>query len=157
MEIWAGSEMNQIEEVTILEANNVKVTNQRAVIGTKTYSLSDDVSAGIVKDRSMVGCLMGALITGALITGLLSFANPEISSAFRIAAAILFGAAIIVAVLAQPNYILQITSGSVKADVLQSMDRDYLEAIVDAIDQVVGAPAGDDEVRAGGIEKASRP
>ena len=156
MEIWAGSEMNQIDEVTILESNNVRVTNQRAVIGAKTYSLSDDVSAGIVKDRSMVGCLIGALIIGALITGLLSFANPEISSGFRITAAILFGAAIIVAVLAQPNYILQITSGSVKADVLQSMDKEYLETIVNAINGVAAEALTDDEVRAADFEKASR-
>ena len=46
-------------------------------------------------------------------------------------------AAVVVALLAPPTYILEISSMSGQAEILQSMDGDYLRKIVDAISDAI--------------------
>ena len=53
------------------------------------------------------------------------------------AAFIFLGAAIVVGILAQPSYIVQIRSVSGNTDVLRSMDQDYLQRVVDAINNAL--------------------
>jgi hypothetical protein len=129
--------MNDVGEITILEEADVKITNLRAAIGTKTYVLSDLISVRMTKESSMVGCLTVALFSGGLLLGLFSFVSATYNLEYCLAAFIILAAALVVALLAQPNYILQIRNASGKSDILQSMDEDYLRRIVDAIDEAM--------------------
>ncbi len=129
--------MNDVGEITILEEADVKITTLRAVIGIKTYVLSDLISVRMTKESSMVGCLIAALFSGGLLLGLFSFVSATYNLEYCSAAFIILAAALVVALLAQPNYILQIRSVSGKSDILQSMDEDYLRRIVDAIDEAM--------------------
>jgi Family of unknown function (DUF6232) len=124
--------MNDAGEITILEEGNVKITNRKAIVGMKSYPISDIVSVGITRDATMLGCLIVALISGGLLLVLFSY---------RAAAFLFFGAAVVVALLAQPNYIVQIRSMTGSADVLRSVDQDYLKRIVDAINRAVAYQA----------------
>jgi hypothetical protein len=126
--------MNDAGEIIILEEGNVKITNRKAIVGMKSYPISDIVSVGITRDATMVGCLIVALIIGGLLLVLFSY---------RAAAFIFLGAAAVVALLAQPNYIVQIRSMSGSADVLHSIDRDYLTRIVDAINRALAYESKD--------------
>lgn len=126
--------MKDVRETTILEEGEVTITSARAIIGTKTYAISDILSATLTRDSSMVGCLILTLISGAFLLGLLSLGG---GSGYRVAAFIFLGAAIVVGILAQPSYIVQIRSVSGNTDVLRSMDQDYLQRVVDAINDAL--------------------
>jgi len=137
--------MNDVGEITILEEADVRITNLRAVIGTKTYALSDVISVRMTKEGSIVGCLIAALISGALLLGLFSLVSATYNSGYCFTAFIFLGAAIVVALLAQPTYNIQIRSLSGNEDILQSMDGDYLKRIVDAINDAIVYELTDDE------------
>jgi hypothetical protein len=50
---------------------------------------------------------------------------------------IFFGAALDVALLAQPSYILQVRSMIGSADILHSIDQDYLKRVGEAINEAM--------------------
>lgn len=135
--------MKEVGEIIILEEADVKITTLRAVIGAKTYVLSDLISVRMSKERSMVGCLVAALLSGGLLLGLFSFVSARYNLEYCLAAFIILAAALVVALLAQPNYILQIRSTSGKTDLLQSMDEEYFRRIVDAIEEAMGVRVTD--------------
>ena len=129
--------MNDVRERTILEEGDVKITNLRAVIGPSTYALSDVISVRMTQDRSGIGCAIAALIGVGISLGLFSFVNSSYNSELFLTGIISLGGAVVVALLAPPNYVLQLRSISGKADILQSTDRDYLKRIVNAINDAV--------------------
>jgi hypothetical protein len=126
--------MNDVGEIIILEEGDVKITHRKAIIGAKTYAISDIVSVGIKRDASMVGCVIIALISVGLLLGLFSY---------QVAALIFLGAAAVVALLAQPSYIVQIRSISGSADILHSIDQEYLKRVVDAINDALAYESTD--------------
>jgi hypothetical protein len=141
--------MNDVGEITILEEVDVKITTQRAVIGAKTYTLSDLISVRITREGSMVGCLLAALLSSGLLLGLYSLVSAAYNLQICLAAFIILGAALVVALLAQPNYILEIRRVSGKTDLLQSMDAEYFRRIVDAIEEAMSVRVTEDQVKAG--------
>lgn len=135
--------MNDVRETIILEEGDVKITSERAIVGTKTYAISDIISVSIKRDSSMVGCLIIALISGAFLLGLLSMGG---GSGYRVTAFIFLGSAAVVALLAQPNYIVQIRSIAGSTDILHSMDQDYLQRVVQAINDALAYKSTDHRV-----------
>ena len=129
--------MNNVRERTILEEGDVKITNRRVVIGPNTYPLTDLISVGMTKDRTAIGCAIAAFVGVGILLGLLSLVSEVYNSEYCLAGIISLGAAVVVALLAPPNYILQIRSMSGKAEILRSMDEDYLRRIVDAINNAL--------------------
>jgi hypothetical protein len=120
--------MNDVGEITILDEGEVRITNRKAIIGTRTYAISDIISVRIKRDASLLGCLIVGLIGGGLLLGLFSY---------QALAFIFFGAALVVALLAQPSYILQVRSVAGSADILHSIDQDYLKRVGEAIDEAM--------------------
>lgn len=131
--------MNDAGETTILEEGDVIITNRRAVIGPKTYAMSDVTSVGMTKAGSAAGCVIAALMSGGLLLGLFSFVSDIYNSQYCLTGFICLGSAMVVAFNTPPNYIIQISSMSGRADILQSMDKDYLERIIDAINDAIVA------------------
>ena len=129
--------MNDLRERIILEEGEIKITDRRVVIGTNTYALSDVISVRLTKDRSGIGCAIAALIGVGILLGLFSLASTIYNSELCLTGIISLGAAVVVALLAPPNYTLQLRSMSGKADILRSMDEDYLKRIVDAINNAI--------------------
>jgi len=135
--------MNDLRERTILEEGDVKITNRTVVIGPNTYALSDVISVRLTKDRSGIGCAMGAFISVGFLLGLFSLVSTIYNSELCLTGIISLGGAVVVALLAPPNYVLQLRSMSGKAGILQSTDRDYLRRIVNAINDAVGYELAD--------------
>src|SRR5258705_14011881 len=129
--------MNNVRERTILEEGDIKITNLRAVIGTNTYLLTDVISVGMTKDRTGIGCAIAAFVGVGILLGLFSLVSEVYNSEICLTGIISLGAAVVVALLAPPDYILQIRSMSGKAEILRSMDEDYLRRIVDAINNAL--------------------
>jgi hypothetical protein len=128
--------MNESSERTILEEGDIKITNQRAIIGTKTYALSDLIYARITKDSSLGGCTIIVFVSLGVVLELFTLLSPIYNLEIQIVAFICFGAAI-VALLVPPNYVLQIRSLSGQVSILRSMDEYYLRRIVDAINNAI--------------------
>ena len=135
--------MNDVHERTILEEGDVKITNRRVVIGIKTHALSDVISVRMTQDRSGIGCAIAALIVVGILLGVFSLVSTSFNSELFLTGIISLGGAVVVALLAPPNYVLQLRSMSGKADILQSTDRDYLRRIVNAINDAVGYELAD--------------
>lgn len=134
--------MSEIGEITILESGNIKITNRRAVLGTDSYAISNIIVARVTKEGSMVGCLVVSLISIGLLVGLFAIVSDTISetdySRYLLTAAfICVSSALVVAVTAQPNYTIQISGPFGSLEVLQSGDKNYLESIVDAIQDAI--------------------
>jgi len=129
--------MNDLRERIILEEGEIKITDRRVVIGTNTYALSDVISVRLTKDRSGIGCAIAALIGVGILLGLFSLASTIYNSDLCLTGIISLGGAVVVALLAPPNYVLQLRSMSGKADIIRSMDEDYLKRIVDAINNTI--------------------
>lgn len=129
--------MNNVRERTILEEGDVKITNLRAVIGSNTYAMTDLISVRMTKDRTAIGCAIAAFVGVGILLGLFSLVSELYNSEYCLAGIISLGAAVVVALLAPPNYILQIKSMSGEAEILRSMDEDYLRRIVDAINNAM--------------------
>ena len=91
----------------------------------------------MTKDRTAIGCAIAAFVGVGILLGLLSLVSEVYNSEYCLAGIISLGAAVVVALLAPPNYILQIRSMSGKAEILRSMDEDYLRRIVDAINNAL--------------------
>ena len=129
--------MNDVRERTILEEGDVKITNRTVVIGPSTYALSDVISVRLTQDRSGIGCAIAAFAGVGLSLGLASLVSTIYNSEICLTGIISLGAAVVVALPAPPNYVLQLRSMSGKADILRSMDEDYLKRIVDAINNTI--------------------
>jgi len=126
--------MSNISEPILLEEGDVIITSRRAIIGTETYPLSDIISVRITKDSSTIGCLFAVMLSGAFFLGMLSFITTQYSSEIRLSAFIVGGAALIIALLVPPDYILQIRSMSGKFSTLRSINVDYLRRVADALE-----------------------
>ena len=104
--------INNVRERTILEEGDVKMTNRRAIIGTKTYSLTDVISVRMTKDRTAIGSAIAAFVGVGILLGTFSLDSEVYNSEYCLAWIISLGAAVVVALLAPPSYILQIRSMS---------------------------------------------
>ena len=91
----------------------------------------------MTRDRTAIGCAIAAFVGVGILLGLFSLVSEVYNSEYCLAGIISLGAAVVVALLAPPNYILQITSMSGKAEILRSMDEDYLRRIVEAINNAM--------------------
>lgn len=125
--------MNDETETILLIDRNIKITSSRVRIGTKDYSLANITSAKIMKERTVLNFLIGALILIALVVGLFSLGSSLYGRSLGIAAFLILGAALVIALSTQPTYHLLITSTSGTIDILQSMDEDYVRKVYEAI------------------------
>lgn len=144
--------MNDISEITILEAGEIKITNLRAVVGTETYAISNIFSVRMTKEGSMFGCLVAALISIGVLLGLFAIVSDTISETdssryFLTFAFICLSSALVVALTARPNYIIQVSGPSGNFDILQSNNKDYLTNIVEAINDAILYEVTDDEAK----------
>ena len=134
--------MSENGEITILETGNIKITNLRAVVGPHSYPISNIMTVRITKEGSAFGCLVVSLISIGLLVGLFAIVSDTISETdysqyLLMAAFICVSSALVVALTAQPNYTIQIRGPFGDLEVLQSNDKNYLEIIVDAINDAI--------------------
>src|SRR3990172_4470761 len=68
-----GDRMNESIETVILEEGEIRITNRRVIIGTKSYPLADVNSVRIAKVGSTAGCVTAVLMGVGVMLGVLSF------------------------------------------------------------------------------------
>jgi hypothetical protein len=127
--------MNEVSEMTILEEGNVKITNLRAIIGTKTYAMSNVTSVNLSKKTESNAPVF--LILGGILIGIIGLTNVRDYMGCLILAVLLVGGGILASKTAKPTYMVQIGSSSGESNILESQDADHIKRIVASMNDAI--------------------
>ena len=136
------------EEIAYFASDDVLITNSRAVFGSKTYAMANITSVAMTWtniDR-WLGAIAVALGVAVFVYWLGWQWWPgwlfESSDYFTVAVGlILVGGGVLCVVLAKRRYTVQIASASGESEALVSTNGDYVERIVDAVQQAISERA----------------
>lgn len=121
-------------EAFLFDANGVKITSTRAILGGKTYAMSNisSVSIGMIPANRGKGYL--ALLIGAFVL----LAGIADASAGGVVAGLLFLAVgYVLGILPKDTYLVKLGSASGEMDALSSTDRDFIDGIVNAMNEAI--------------------
>lgn len=127
--------MTDTGETTILEEGNVKITNLRVIIGTKTYSMSNIASVSMGKNDSK-GILPFIVIAGILsaLIGLIDL--KENMQCLTLGMLMVIGGGIGIA-NSKTKYIVRIGSASGESNILESHDKATIKRVVNAMNEAI--------------------
>jgi hypothetical protein len=119
---------------------DVKITNARAVLTDKTYSISNitSVVAGQKPGNGMPGCAV--MVVGVLIAaGVFEFRDPMVGSnlLLELISALVITTGFWLLLTVKPVYVVKIGSASGEKDALVSADRQYIQRVVAAINEAI--------------------
>lgn len=120
------------EIVFYSDDRGVRITNTRAIVGLTTYAMANITSVTMSvkpakRTPGIVVAILGLLIL--IITAELGSAGGVIFGV------IVLGLGILMAVVAKPIFTVRIGSASGEADAVSSKDRDYIQAVVRAMNE----------------------
>lgn len=123
-------------ETTYYQDGNITVTNARAVLGSKTYAMANitSVSMGEIPANRTPGIVI-ALIGLAILACSASGGSDGIAGIIGGLVVAGFGAFLAYAVKTQ--YVVKIGSASGESNALTSNDREYIQKIVNAINEAI--------------------
>jgi hypothetical protein len=127
--------MKDLKETTILQEGNVKITDQRLLIGTETYGISNIRSVQLTRQgrnkKPLLWVAVGILLAlwGSVPEG------PSIEF-FNIGIVMII-AGILVFLLVKPPYTIQIETPSSKFGILNTADISLTKRIVNAMNQAI--------------------
>jgi len=123
-------------ENTIFQESLVRITNQRALIGTAAYSFAEIESVRIARQERSRRPLSLVIVSIPLMLWSFVDQTGQFFQLFTLGVFLLvFGLAIFI--LNKPYYVLQIRGGSKVRNVLSSTDPRFLQRIVEAINKSV--------------------
>lgn len=124
------------EEIVIHEDAEVKITNLRAVLGGKTYSIANITSVG-AKEESPSGCVPAGLIIFGLFLLFIGMSDLRSNLGYLITGVVLSGLGFLAARSAKPDFILQIATAAGEVKALSSKDKAYIQKITDALNDAI--------------------
>jgi hypothetical protein len=119
-------------EKTYYSDGAITVTSTRAVLEGKTYAMANITTVSLTENQQGAGCGCALLGFGALCTLGLASAETLIIG--------VIGVLIVVAglfLMSQKSYIVCIGSASGETNALQHPSREYIQTIVDAVNQAI--------------------
>lgn len=128
--------MNQISESLIYEKNDIKITNLRAVFGSKTYSIANITSVETQRIEPS-GCLViGLILVGIafLLIGLVDFTEDW---QFIIFGAMLLGLGFLVIKSQKPSFSVALTTASGEIKAYTSTEWESIKEIVEALNNAM--------------------
>ena len=140
--------MNEVNEATIFEEGNVKITNLRAIVGSKTFVISKITSVSIVSKHDGPGFIPIFLIVVAFLIGFASLAVflalPDknlfvFSMLFGGIILALFPFGLAIHTINGSKLVYSVVFGTSSGDinVQQSYDKVHIQKIVDAINDAI--------------------
>lgn len=124
-------------EQVVFEEGEVKITNRRAVIGSKTYAMSNITSVSMGKQEAS-GCVPFGLMVISVPFLLVGFANgPE--RLWVIVGIVALGLGVLIFRGNKPTFVVQIGSSSGEMKALTSPDRARIERIVTAMNDAIAS------------------
>jgi len=139
------------EEVTYYSDGAIRITNARAVLGGKSYAMANITSVAMWKRPAnrtpgVVIAIVGLLITlcaccPASFTLGSSDSDAAASGLLFVGVGLLgllgLVAGIVIAAIAKPSYVVRLGSASGETDALVSKDQEYIQKIVNAVNEAI--------------------
>ena len=123
-----------MSETTFYQDGDVTVTNARAILGAKTYAMSNITSVAMGTKPAERGVGIGLVLAG-LVLGVIGASVPSAPLIFL--AVPFLGGGIAAAAIAKPSYIVRIGSASGESDALASQDEKHVKEIVAALNEAI--------------------
>lgn len=128
----------QPSEEVLLETENIKVTTARAILGGKTYSMSNITSVRMAKASAIaivpvLGLAIGVML---MLGGFATIRDSGRPLLFILGLAFVAGG-ILSLIRAEPTYHVRIGTPSGEADVMSSKDQATIQTIVDAMNKAI--------------------
>jgi len=130
--------MTHVSEINILKEKNVKITNVRAVIGIKTYAISDIVSVSMdVNEPKLFLPVFFAVLAGICSVLIALSDMREYSECLNASLYIGIAGLVLFILSRKTKYSIRIRNTSVEMKVLESFDKDHVERIVRALNVAI--------------------
>ena len=130
--------MTHVSEINILKEKNVKITNLRAIIDTKTYTVSDIASVSIdVNEPKLFLPVFFAVIAGVCSVLIALSDMGEYSECLTTSLYIGIAGLLFFIISRKTKYSLRISSASGEMNVLETFDKEYVERIVRALNEAI--------------------
>jgi len=143
-------EMKEIREITIMKEGNVKITNQRAIMGTKTYALSKLASVRVHEDEPRLFLPVFYLLIAAICSVLVALSNMDDYSHFLTNGLYIAIVVFLFFLLSRKTkYSVRIRSSAGEMTIWVTNDRDSAERIVTAINKAISLQGSFAESQAG--------
>lgn len=125
------------QETIYYQDESIIVTNTRAVLGTKTYAMANitSVSMGVIPANRVPGIVL-ALI-GLAIAGCACSVVGKDAASVIVFGLIVLGLGIAIAAAPKTRYVVKIGSASGEANALVSKDKEYIQKIVNAVNEAI--------------------
>ena len=130
--------MNDASEITILKEGNVKITNLRAVIGMRSYAVSNITSVKMrVKEPNMFLPVFFTVNMG-ICSILIAISNMEAYAQWLQTGLYAAITGILLFLISRKTkYSVHINSTAGELRILEGNDKDYVERIVKSIEQAI--------------------
>jgi len=130
--------MTHVSEINILKEKNVKITNERAIIGTKTYAISEITSVSIDVNEPKLFLPLFFIVIAGICSVLIAVSDMREYSEFLTTSLYLGIAGLLFFILSQKTkYSIRIKSASGEIKVLETVDREHVERIVKALNAAI--------------------
>ncbi len=110
----------------------ITVTSTRAVLGGKTYAMANITSVSLAENQQGAGCGCALLAVGGFFALFLMSGDTVALGFFGLVLGIIG-----VFVMSQNSYVVCIGSASGETNALQHSSREYIQTIVDAVNQAI--------------------
>jgi len=124
-------------ETTYYQDGAITISNSRAVLGAKTYAMVNITSVTMgEKPANRTPGIVLALIGLAIAACAGSMGSDSASGGIVIGILAIIGG-IALAALVKPSYVVRIGSAGGESDALISKDREYIQKIVNAVNEAI--------------------
>jgi hypothetical protein len=132
--------MNNQEKV-FYDSKNIKITNTRAIFHNTTYALANIASVKIFTkppSQAPVALLViGGILLGSIGACILSGDSNPGGYVLIVLGLVAIGLGIYISTKLKPDYLVRISSSSGEVDALKSREKQFIERIVNAINQAI--------------------
>lgn len=130
--------MSSHSEVSYYQEGDITITSARAMLGSKTYAMANitSVSMGTIPPDRALGVLV--VLVGLLISVCSGMAVLENNNAGGIfLGLIVVGVGVVIAASKKTKYVVKIGSASGESNALVATDEEYIQKIVDAVNEAI--------------------
>ena len=130
--------MTHVSEINILKEKDVKITNERAIIGTKTYAISDITSVSMDVNEPKLFLPIFFIVIAAVCSFLIALTDMRDYSECLETSIYLGIAGLLFFIFSQKTkYSVRIRGASGELKVLEAVDREHVERIVKAMNAAI--------------------
>jgi hypothetical protein len=130
--------MQDLTEKTILKVGDVRITNLRAIFGTKSYELSNITSVSLQMEEPKLFFPIFFAVAMGICSALIAISNLEDYGLWlRIGLYLGIAAIFLFIISRKTKYKVQIRNPVSELTVLETYDGDYAESVVKALNETI--------------------